>query len=109
MQLGIVGLGRMGGNMRARLRKAGHEVIGFSRNLDAADVTSLADMVDRLSPPRVVWLMVPLEAVEPTIDELAGLLAEGDLVIDGGNSHYTDDGPRAARLAEHGIGYLDAG
>jgi 6-phosphogluconate dehydrogenase len=109
MQLGMVGLGRMGGNMRTRLRAAGHEVVGYSRNLDAADVQSLAEMVDRLSPPRVVWLMVPLEAVEPTIDELVGLLAEGDLVIDGGNSRYTDDQPRAARLDEHGIGYLDAG
>jgi 6-phosphogluconate dehydrogenase len=109
MQLGMVGLGRMGGNMRNRLRAAGHEVVGYSRNLDAADVQSLAEMVDRLSPPRVVWLMVPLEAVEPTIDELVGLLAEGDLVIDGGNSRYTDDQPRAARLDEHGIGYLDAG
>ncbi|MBO0871162.1 MAG: decarboxylating 6-phosphogluconate dehydrogenase [Micromonosporaceae bacterium] len=109
MQLGLVGLGRMGGNMRARLREAGHEVVGYSRNLDAADVQTLAEMVDRLPAPRVVWLMVPLEAVEPTIDELAERLSDGDLVIDGGNSHYTDDQPRAARLAQHGIGYLDAG
>lgn len=109
MQLGLVGLGRMGGNMRDRLREGGHEVVGFDHNQDISDATSLADMVAKLETPRVVWVMVPAEVTQATIDELAPMLAEGDIVIDGGNSRFSDDGPRAARLAEHGIGYLDVG
>jgi 6-phosphogluconate dehydrogenase len=109
MQLGLVGLGRMGGNMRERLRRAGHEVIGYDHNQEVSDSGSLADMVAALAAPRVVWVMVPAGVTESTVDELAGLLGEGDIVIDGGNSRFSDDGPRAARLAERGIGYLDVG
>jgi len=109
MQLGLIGLGRMGGNMRERLRAAGHDVVGYDRNPDISDATSLADLVDKLVPPRVVWVMVPAQVTESTVDELAGLLGEGDIVIDGGNSRFTDDGPRAERLDTRGIGYLDVG
>jgi 6-phosphogluconate dehydrogenase len=109
MQLGIIGLGRMGGNMRERLRRAGHEVIGFDRNADLSDAADLADMVSKLAAPRVVWSMVPVEVTEQTIDDVAALLSEGDLIIDGGNSKFTDDPPRAERLAKQGIGYVDCG
>jgi 6-phosphogluconate dehydrogenase len=109
MQLGLVGLGRMGGNMRERLRAAGHEVVGYDRHAERADATSLADMVDKLSTPRVVWVMLPPPATDSTVDEVAKLLAEGDIVIDGGNSKFTVDKPRAQRLAERGIGYVDVG
>lgn len=110
MQLGLVGLGKMGFNMRERLRAAGHDVLGYDRNAEVSDADSLADLVARLSAPRVVWLMVPAgEATRQTVAELAGLLADGDLVIDGGNSRFTDDKPNAAKLAETGVGYLDCG
>ena len=109
MQLGLVGLGRMGGNMRERLRAAGHEVVGFDHNREISDATSLAELVDKLSAPRVVWLMVPAQVTGETVEELAGLLEEGDILIDGGNSRFSDDGPRAQRLAQRGIGYIDAG
>ncbi|HEY0637330.1 MAG TPA: decarboxylating 6-phosphogluconate dehydrogenase [Pseudonocardiaceae bacterium] len=110
VQLGLVGLGRMGFNMRERLRAAGHEVIGYDRNPEASDASSLADLVDRLAAPRTIWIMVPSgEPTRATVHELAGLLAEGDLVIEGGNSRYTDDQAHAATLGEHGIGYLDCG
>jgi 6-phosphogluconate dehydrogenase len=109
MQLGLVGLGRMGGNMRGRLRTAGHEVVGYDRNPEVSDVASLADLVERLDAPRAVWVMVPAAVTEATIDELAALLAEGDLIIDGGNSRFSADGPRAERLAQRGIGYMDVG
>ena len=110
MKLGLVGLGKMGFAMRERIRRAGHEVIGFDRNHDIADVESLAGMVGKLSAPRVVWVMVP--AGDPTrgvLRELGGLLSAGDLVIDGGNSRYTEDRANASALAELGIGYLDCG
>jgi 6-phosphogluconate dehydrogenase len=109
MQLGLVGLGRMGGNMRERLRRAGHEVVGYDPNPDVSDVGSLAEMVAQLQAPRIVWLMVPSTVTENAITDLAGLLSEGDILIDGGNSRFSDDPPRAKRLAEHGIGYLDVG
>jgi 6-phosphogluconate dehydrogenase len=109
MQLGIIGLGRMGGNMRERLRRAGHDVVGFDRNPDLSDAADLADFVSKLAAPRVVWSMVPVEVTEQTIDDVAALLTEGDLIIDGGNSKFTDDGPRAQRLAKRGIGYVDCG
>ncbi|GAB3819880.1 phosphogluconate dehydrogenase (NAD(+)-dependent, decarboxylating) [Micromonospora zhanjiangensis] len=109
MQLGLVGLGRMGGNMRERLRAAGHEVVGFDRDPDLSDVTDLRGLVQRLAAPRAIWVMVPAAVTDATIDDLAGLLDEGDIVIDGGNSRFTDDGPRAERLAERGLGYLDVG
>src|SRR2546429_4273917 len=109
MQLGLIGLGRMGGNMRERLRRAGHEVVGYDPNPDVTDVPGLQALVERLSSPRAVWIMVPVQFTEPTIDQLRELLSEGDIVIDGGNSRFTDDRPRAQRLGERGIGYLDVG
>ncbi len=109
MQLGLIGLGRMGGNMRTRLRRAGHEVFGYDRNPDVTDVADLAELVSKLSAPRVVWVMVPSEVTEETIDGLAALMGDGDLIIDGGNSRFSDDGPRAERLAKSGIGYVDCG
>jgi 6-phosphogluconate dehydrogenase len=109
MQLGLIGLGRMGGNMRERLRRAGHEVIGFDNHPDISDAKSLEDLVSKLDAPRVVWVMVPAEVTEKTIDALAALMDVGDLVIDGGNSRFSDDQPRAARLAKKGIGYVDCG
>ncbi|WP_425518045.1 phosphogluconate dehydrogenase (NAD(+)-dependent, decarboxylating) [Polymorphospora rubra] len=109
MQLGLVGLGRMGGNMRERLRTAGHEVVGYDPNPDLTDVASLAELVEKLAAPRAVWIMVPAAVTEQTVDELAGLLSAGDIVIDGGNSRYTDDLPRSERLNTVGIGYIDVG
>jgi 6-phosphogluconate dehydrogenase len=86
VQLGLVGLGRMGANMRDRLRAAGIEVLGFNRSPGIRDVDSLAELVERLSTPRTVWTMVPAgEATRDIVTQLAGLLAKGDLVIDGGN------------------------
>jgi 6-phosphogluconate dehydrogenase len=110
MQLGLIGLGRMGGNMRERIRAAGHEVVGFDHNPNISDVSSLQELVDKLSAPRVVWTMVPAgEITESTIDALADLLSDGDLIIDGGNSKFTDDRPRAERLKTKGVGYMDCG
>jgi 6-phosphogluconate dehydrogenase len=109
MQLGLVGLGRMGGNMRARLRAAGHEVVGYDPNPELTDVPDLAGLVAELAAPRAVWVMVPVDVTEQTITELADLLSPGDIVIDGGNSRFSDDAPRAERLAAQGIGYLDVG
>ena len=110
MQLGMVGLGKMGANMRDRLQAAGHLVVGFDHNREISDVDSLPALVQALSPPRVVWVMVPAgEPTRSTVEVLAGVLEQGDLVIDGGNSRWTDDSLHAARLAEHGVGYLDCG
>jgi 6-phosphogluconate dehydrogenase len=109
MQLGMVGLGRMGANMVGRLRSAGHEVIGYDRNPSVSDVASLADLVGALRAPRAVWVMVPSAVTGATVDELGGLLGAGDIVIDGGNSRFTEDQPRAASLSQRGIGYLDCG
>jgi 6-phosphogluconate dehydrogenase len=105
-----VGLGKMGFNMRERIRRAGHEVVGYDRNPEVTDVSSLADLVDKLEAPRVVWVMVPAgDITRQTITELGELLAPGDLVIDGGNSRYTDDKVNADLLAAKEIGYLDTG
>jgi 6-phosphogluconate dehydrogenase len=110
MEIGLVGLGRMGGNMAERMRRAGLTVVGFDRNPEVSDVSSLTDLVGRLSSPRVVWVMVPAgEVTRSVVDELAGLLDAGDVVVDGGNSRWTDDAAHAARLHESGIGYVDAG
>ena len=110
MQLGLVGLGKMGFNMRERLRAAGHEVVGYDRNPEVSDSESLADMVGKLAAPRTVWVMVPAGQVTRTVvAELGDLLAEDDLVIDGGNSRYTDDRGNADLLATSGVGYLDVG
>jgi 6-phosphogluconate dehydrogenase len=99
----------MGGNMRDRLRSAGHEVVGYDHHKETTDVASPQELVSKLSAPRVVWTMVPAGVTEATIDELAGLLEAGDIIIDGGNSRFSDDGPRAERLKPKGIGYLDVG
>jgi 6-phosphogluconate dehydrogenase len=89
MRLGMVGLGRMGGNMAARLGERGHEVVGFDVLSDATDVRSLAELVAALPPPRVVWVMVPAgDPTESTVAELAELLDPGDVVVDGGNSNW---------------------
>jgi 6-phosphogluconate dehydrogenase len=110
MQMGLVGLGKMGGNMRERLREAGHTVIGYDTDPELSDVGSLAGMVERIDRgPQVVWVMVPDTVVDGVVDELAELLGEGDVVIDGGNSRWVHDAPRAARLASRGIEYLDCG
>ncbi|MDQ2583074.1 phosphogluconate dehydrogenase (NAD(+)-dependent, decarboxylating) [Saccharothrix yanglingensis] len=110
MQLGLVGLGKMGFNMRERIRRAGHEVVGYDRNPDVTDAESLADMVGRLSAPRVVWVMVPAgDITRQTIADLGDLLDEGDLVIDGGNSRFTDDTENAEALKAKGVHYMDAG
>ncbi len=86
MDIGLVGLGKMGGNMRTRLRDAGHTVVGYDRNPDVSDADSLADMVAKLPSPKVVWVMVPAgDITRGVIKELGDLLGEGDLVVDGGN------------------------
>jgi 6-phosphogluconate dehydrogenase len=119
MQIGIVGLGRMGGNIARRLMRAGHSCVVYDANLDASlalgregatSSAALQDLVKRLAAPRTVWLMLPAGAVtEDAIAELAGLLAAGDTIIDGGNTFWKDDIARAAKLKERGINYLDVG
>jgi 6-phosphogluconate dehydrogenase len=110
VQLGLVGLGKMGFNMRERLRKAGHDVVGFDHNPERSDATSLQDMVSKLEAPRTVWVMVPSgEPTRQTVRELSDLLSEGDLVIDGGNSRFTDDKANAEHLDSKGLRYLDCG
>ena len=110
MELGLVGLGRMGGNMRERLRRAGHTVVGYARSPEGRDVDSLAELVAALPASRAVWLMIPAgDPTRSTVAELAKLLEAGDVVVDGGNSRWTDDQLNAAQLAEHGIGYVDCG
>ncbi|WP_316743857.1 phosphogluconate dehydrogenase (NAD(+)-dependent, decarboxylating) [Streptomyces sp. MK7] len=110
MQLGLIGLGKMGGNMRERLRNAGHTVVGYDRNPEVSDVPSMVDLVDQLPQPRMVWVMVPAGgATQHVIDQLATLLKPGDLVVDGGNSRWTDDVKHAKQLHARGIGFVDAG
>ncbi|MEZ5194285.1 MAG: decarboxylating 6-phosphogluconate dehydrogenase [Nocardioides sp.] len=110
MHLGLIGLGKMGGNMRTRLRNAGHTVIGYDRNPDVSDVPSLEELVAALPAPKVVWVMVPAgDPTRETVRALAALLDAGDVIVDGGNSRWTDDLANAAMLAEHGIGYVDCG
>jgi len=118
MQLGMIGLGRMGANMVQRLMHGGHECVVFDRkaasvnklaNDGAVGATSLDDFVSRLKTPRVVWLMVPAAAVDKMLHELAAHMQQGDIIIDGGNSHYIDDIRRANELKPKGIHYVDAG
>ena len=110
MQLGLIGLGKMGGNMRERIRRAGHTVIGYDRNPEISDVSDLAELVDKLEAPRTVWVMVPAGApTQSVVDELGELLQPGDTVVDGGNSRWTDDEKHAEELGAKGIGFVDAG
>ncbi len=118
MQLGMIGLGRMGGNMARRLLRGGHSCVVFNRSPEpvrdaaqhgAVPAASAADLVARLAPPRALWLMLPAAVVDRTIAELAPLLSHGDVLIDGGNSHYADDIRRARELAPRGLEYVDVG
>jgi 6-phosphogluconate dehydrogenase len=110
MQLGLIGLGKMGFNMRERLRGGGHEVIGFDPRPEVSDVASIQDLAYSLTAPRVAWVMVPSgPTTHDTIANLAGVLGDGDLVIDGGNSRYTEDGQHVDVLAPLGIDFIDAG
>jgi 6-phosphogluconate dehydrogenase len=118
MQIGIIGLGRMGANMALRLMRNGHECVVFDRSKKAIDglvaesakgAASMPDLVKQLNGPRAVWLMVPAGVVDDTISTLAPLMNEGDILIDGGNSYYIDDLRRAKELAAKGIHYVDVG
>jgi 6-phosphogluconate dehydrogenase len=110
MQLGLIGLGKMGGNMRERIRRAGHEVVGFDRNPAVSDAKTLAAMVKALDAPRTVWVMVPAGApTRDTVVQMSKLLDKGDMVIDGGNSRFTDDIENEKLLKARGISYLDCG
>ena len=110
MHLGLIGLGKMGGNMRERLRSRGVTVTGYDRDPDLSDAGSVAELVGTLPSPRVVWVMVPAgDATRATIDELGQLLSEGDVVVDGGDSRWTDDRLHADSLQDKGIGYVDCG
>jgi 6-phosphogluconate dehydrogenase len=110
MHIGLVGLGKMGGNMRSRLRGGGVEVTGFARTREVSDVDTIEEMVSKISSPRIVWVMVPHgKPTDEIIDKLETLLDKGDLVIEGGNSRFTDDVRHAEQLSKKGIGYLDCG
>jgi 6-phosphogluconate dehydrogenase len=110
MHIGIIGLGKMGNNMRARLRAHGVEVTGYDPNPEVTDVATLADLVAALTAPRLVWVMVPSGKITAqVIHDVADALSEGDLVIDGGNSRYTDDAVHAELLATKGIRFADCG
>jgi 6-phosphogluconate dehydrogenase len=110
MELGLVGLGKMGFNMRQRLREGGHEVIGYDPRPEVSDVPTLGELADALTAPRVVWVMVPSGPItDETIVSLSEVLSPGDLVVDGGNSRFTEDGPHAELLHDKGISFVDAG
>ncbi|HKS97223.1 MAG TPA: decarboxylating 6-phosphogluconate dehydrogenase [Terriglobia bacterium] len=118
MELGMIGLGRMGANMVRRLVRGGHRCVVFDRNAasvkalageGAAGAASLDDFVTKLKPPRAAWLMVPAAVVDATLRDLASRMQKGDIIIDGGNSYYIDDMRRAKELEPSGIQYLDVG
>jgi 6-phosphogluconate dehydrogenase len=119
MELGIVGLGRMGANMARRLMRDGHKIVAYDVNPEAVaalagegaqGASSVQDLVSAMTPPRSVWVMVPAgEITESTVEEVAGALESGDAIIDGGNSYYRDDIRRAAKVGERGIDYVDCG
>src|SRR3954451_5200265 len=118
MQIGMIGLGRMGANMVRRLMRAGHECVVYDRNTDAVTglggegatgAASLSEFVQKLNQPRAVWIMVPAAVVDATLHELGTLLNQGDIIIDGGNSYYIDDIRRAEELKTKGLHYVDVG
>ena len=119
MKLGMVGLGRMGGNMAARLQQHGHQVVAYDPSSDAVDAAvvsgaegaaSLTELCSKLPSPKVVWVMVPAgDITESTVRELGGILGSGDVIVDGGNSNWHDSQRRAAQLASGGISFLDCG
>jgi 6-phosphogluconate dehydrogenase len=108
VQLGMVGLGRMGGNMTKRLEAAGHEMKTFDPQVESTAAT-LEELARQLAPPRSVWLMIPAGIVDSVVSELAPHLEDGDTIVDGGNSYYVDDLRRSAELREHGINFVDVG
>jgi len=119
MELGMIGLGKMGGNMTARLTKSGHRIVATDRNADAVQAAvdggatgaaSLPELVDKLGVPRAIWIMVPAgDPTESVVNELSGLLSAGDLIVDGGNSNYKDTMHRGAELEAKGIHFVDVG
>src|ERR1051326_4991421 len=118
MQLGMIGLGRMGANMVRRLRRANHECVVYDRNAEAVQslvkdgavgAESLQDFMTKLQQPRAIWLMIPAALVDATLNDLAALATSGDIIIDGGNSYYIDDIRRARELKDKGIHYVDVG
>ncbi|HKB50965.1 MAG TPA: NAD(P)-binding domain-containing protein, partial [Solirubrobacterales bacterium] len=119
MELGIVGLGRMGANMARRLMRDGHRIVAYDVNADAVSelagegaggVSSLQELASKLSAPRAVWVMVPSgEITEKTVEDVAAVLESGDAIVDGGNSYYRDDIRRAAKLREKGVDFVDCG
>jgi 6-phosphogluconate dehydrogenase len=120
MELGMIGIGRMGANMSQRLLRAGHKVVGYARHEStvqtrlkegsiSSGATSLADVVHQLSTPRIIWLMVPAASVDATLEQIVPLLSPGDIVVDGGNSYYHDDIRRAKELKARDIHYVDCG
>lgn len=118
MQLGMIGLGRMGANMIRRLMQDGHDCVVFDINPNAVEemasqgaigADSLGDFVTRLSKPRAIWLMLPATVVDQELAALASLFEEGDIIVDGGNSFYHDDIRRGAELKKKGIHYVDVG
>lgn len=118
MQLGMIGLGRMGGNMTERCLRAGHELVVYDGNpetvksyedKEAVGAASLSDFVAKLQQPRPVWMMVPAARVDMLIADLVGILEPGDILIDGGNSYYRDDIRRAHELKPRGLYYVDVG
>src|SRR6476619_2725136 len=110
MHIGLIGLGKMGGNMRERLRRGGHTVVGYDRNQEISDAASLEEMVEKLDSPKVVWVMVPsCDPTRETVKRLGDLLGDGDVVVDGGNSRWTDDTEHAKILHAKGVGYVDCG
>ncbi|WP_425864130.1 phosphogluconate dehydrogenase (NAD(+)-dependent, decarboxylating) [Arthrobacter sp. TWP1-1] len=110
MHIGLVGLGKMGFNMRARLRAGQIEVTGFDRNPEVSDAASLAELIEAVPAPRLIWVMVPSgDITTSVITELSDLLEPGDLLVDGGNSRFTEDQKHGAMLATKNIGFMDVG
>lgn len=110
LTLGMVGLGRMGMGLAKRLRAAGHTVYGYDRNPDVSDVAGLEELVAKLPPPRIAWLMVPAgKATDDSVGAMLGLFAKDDILIDGGNSYHKDSLRRAKAAADHGVQYMDVG